>query len=88
MDEIPEYDTDATCTTLHVDEAARLRTLADYNRPDQFYTKGSAIRPPTIQGGEFRVEAAILQTRGTYALLWVISRAAYGPSREVQGSNI
>ncbi|KAF3604289.1 hypothetical protein F2Q69_00036644 [Brassica cretica] len=31
---IPEYDTDATCTTLPVDEAARPRTLADYNRPD------------------------------------------------------
>ncbi|KAF2612630.1 hypothetical protein F2Q70_00011356 [Brassica cretica] len=31
------------------DEAARPRTLADYNRPDQFYTNRSAIRPPTIQ---------------------------------------
>ena len=31
---IPESDTDATCTTLPVDEAARPRTLADYNRPD------------------------------------------------------
>ena len=31
---IPEYDTDATGTTLPVDEAALPRTLADYNRTD------------------------------------------------------
>uniref|UniRef100_A0A0D3AAM4 Uncharacterized protein n=1 Tax=Brassica oleracea var. oleracea TaxID=109376 RepID=A0A0D3AAM4_BRAOL len=31
------------------DEAARTKTLADYNRSDQFYTNRSAIRPPTIQ---------------------------------------
>ena len=48
---IPEPDTDATCTTLPVDEAARPRTLAEYNRPDQFYTNRSAIRSLTIQGG-------------------------------------
>ena len=29
--------------------AARPRTLADYNRPDQYYTNRSAIRPPAIQ---------------------------------------
>ena len=46
---IPESDTDATGATLHVDEAARTRTLAEYNRPDQFYTNRSAIRPPTIK---------------------------------------
>ena len=46
---IPESDTDATCTTLPVDEAAQPKTLADYNRPDQFYTNKSAIRPQTIQ---------------------------------------
>ena len=45
---IPESDTDATVTTLPVDEAARPKTLVDYNRPDQFYTNKSAIRPPTI----------------------------------------
>ena len=27
--------------------------LADYNRPDQFYTNRSAIRPPTIQKRNF-----------------------------------
>ena len=46
---IPESDTDATGPTLPVDEASRPRTLAYYNRPDQFYTNRSAIRPPTIQ---------------------------------------
>ena len=45
---IHEPDTDATCTTLPVDEAARPIMLADYNRTDQFYTNRSAIRPPTI----------------------------------------
>ncbi|WZZ50949.1 hypothetical protein YC2023_051056 [Brassica napus] len=33
---IPESDANAKGTTLHVDEAARPKTLADYNRPDQF----------------------------------------------------
>ena len=46
---IPKPDTDATCTTLPLDEAARPKTLADYNCPDQFYTNRSAIHPPTIQ---------------------------------------
>ena len=45
---IPEFDTDATGTTLPVDEAARPRTLADYNRPDQFYANISAIHLPAI----------------------------------------
>ena len=31
------------------DDAAQPKTLADYNRQDQFYTNRSAIRPPTIQ---------------------------------------
>ncbi|WZZ44738.1 hypothetical protein YC2023_040997 [Brassica napus] len=46
---ISESDTDATGATLPVDEAARTRTLADYNHPDQLYTNRSAIRPPTIK---------------------------------------
>ena len=46
---IPESDANTTGTTLPVDEAARPKTLADYNRPDQFYTNRSAIRLPTIQ---------------------------------------
>ena len=53
---IPESDTDATCTTLPVDEAARPRRLADYNRPYQFYTNRSAIRPLTIQK-DFKLKA-------------------------------
>ena len=36
----------------------------------------------------FRVEAAILHTRETETLLWVIPRASYGPSGEVRGSYI
>ncbi|KAF2534327.1 hypothetical protein F2Q70_00031137 [Brassica cretica] len=54
--EIPESDTDTTSTTLHVDDAARPRTLADYNRPDQFYPNRSAIRPPTIQRENFELK--------------------------------
>ena len=42
---IPERNTDATGVAQPVDETARPRTLADYNRPDQFYAKRSAIRP-------------------------------------------
>ena len=40
---IPEPDATTTGTTLPVYEAAQPRTLADYNRPDQFYTYRSAI---------------------------------------------
>ncbi|KAF2570943.1 hypothetical protein F2Q70_00004128 [Brassica cretica] len=50
---IPESDTDTTCTTLPADEAARPKTLVDYNHADQFYTNRSDIRPPTIQRGNF-----------------------------------
>ena len=50
---IPEPDIDATWTAQLVDEAARPRTLADYNCPDQFYANKSAIRPPAIQRGDF-----------------------------------
>ena len=52
---ILEPDIDATGIAQHVDEAARPRTLADYNRPDQFYANRSAIRPPTIQRGDFEL---------------------------------
>ena len=47
--EIPEPDANATGTTLPVDEAAQPRMLADYNRPDRYYSNRSAIRPPTIE---------------------------------------
>uniref|UniRef100_A0A0D3DJS7 Uncharacterized protein n=1 Tax=Brassica oleracea var. oleracea TaxID=109376 RepID=A0A0D3DJS7_BRAOL len=39
-----EPDTDATGAAIPVDEPARPRTLADYNRPDEYYTNRSAIR--------------------------------------------
>ena len=53
---ILETDTDATRAVQHVDEAARPRTLADYNRPYQFYADRSAIRPPAIQRGYFELK--------------------------------
>ena len=53
---IPQSDTDATGTAQLVDEAARPRTLADYNRPDQFYANTSAIRPLVIQRGDFELK--------------------------------
>ena len=80
---IPEPDTDTTCTARTVDEATRPRTLADYYRLDQFYTNKSAMHPNYPERG-FRVEAAVLHTRGTDTLPWVISRASYGPSGEVR----
>ena len=46
---IPEPDATTTGTTLPVDEAAKPRTLADYNHPDRYYTNRSAIFPPTIE---------------------------------------
>ncbi|KAF3497704.1 hypothetical protein DY000_02052202 [Brassica cretica] len=56
---IPEPDANATGTTLLVDEAAQPRTLADYNRPDRYYTNRSAIRPPTIERDfELKAQAA------------------------------
>ena len=44
---IPEPETAPTGVVQPVEDAAR--TLADYNRPDQFYTNRSAICPPTVQ---------------------------------------
>ena len=35
-DAILEFDANATGATLPVDEAVRPKTLADYNRPNQF----------------------------------------------------
>ena len=83
---ILESDTDATGATLHVDEAAQTRTLVDYNSPEQFYTNHQPSCSHYSEG--FRVEATLLHTRGTDTLLWVISRASYGPSTEVRGSYI
>ena len=51
---IPEPETAPTGAVQPVEEAAR--TLADYNRPDQFYTNRSAIRPPAIQRGDFELK--------------------------------
>ena len=53
---IPEPNTDATGAAQPVDEAARPRTLADYNRQDQFYANISAIHPPSIQRGDYELK--------------------------------
>ena len=39
-------DTDASGAAQPVEEAARPRALADYNRPDEYYANRSAIRLP------------------------------------------
>ena len=51
-----EPDTDATGAAIPVDEPARPRTLADYNRPDEYYTNRSAIRLPDIQTQNFELD--------------------------------
>ncbi|KAL0796325.1 hypothetical protein Bca101_067702 [Brassica carinata] len=53
---IPEPDTVASRAAEPVDGAAQTRTLADYNRPDQFYANQSAIRPPAIYKGDFELK--------------------------------
>ena len=60
---IPEPETAPTGAVQPVEEAAR--TLADYNRPDQFYTNRSAIH-------QFRAQAAVLHPFGTDTLLWTV----------------
>nr|VDD31733.1 unnamed protein product [Brassica oleracea] len=51
------HDTDADIAAAQaVDEAARPRTLADYNMQDQNYENRSAIRPPAIQRQDFELK--------------------------------
>ncbi|KAF3593854.1 hypothetical protein DY000_02021295 [Brassica cretica] len=52
---IPEFDNDATGTTLPVDEAARPRTLADYNH-DDFW---QVVKQEKLQEGDFEVESSM-----------------------------
>ncbi|KAF3519991.1 hypothetical protein DY000_02058456 [Brassica cretica] len=49
-------DTDATGAAQPVEEAARPRALADYNRPDEYYANRSAIRLPEIQKQNFELK--------------------------------
>ena len=44
---IPDTNADIVAAQA-VEEAARPRTLANYNRPDQYYENRSTIRPPAI----------------------------------------
>ena len=51
------HDTDADIAAAQaVDEAARPRTLADYNMQDQYYENRSAIRPPAILRQDFELK--------------------------------
>ena len=52
---IPDTNADIAAAQA-VDEATRPRTLADYNRPDQYYENISAIRPPAIQRQDFELK--------------------------------
>ena len=60
----------ATTAAQAVQEAARIRTLTDYNRPDGYYANRSSIRPPAIERNDFELKPQY--TRGTDTLLWVI----------------
>ena len=53
---IPDQDVEAPAAAQVVDEAARPITLDDYNRPNQYYTNRSAIRPPAIQMNYFELK--------------------------------
>ncbi|WZZ08291.1 hypothetical protein YC2023_094212 [Brassica napus] len=49
-------DADATGDAQPVDEDARSKSLADYNRPDEYYSNRSAIRLPEIQKQNFELK--------------------------------
>ena len=51
---IPNADT--TGAAQPVDEDARSKPLADYNRPDEYYSNRSAIRLPEIQKQNFELK--------------------------------
>ncbi|KAF2560572.1 hypothetical protein F2Q70_00016914 [Brassica cretica] len=53
---IPDQDDDIAVAAQDVDDVARPRTLADYNRPDQYYDNIAAIRPPAIQRIDFELK--------------------------------
>ncbi|WZY72266.1 hypothetical protein YC2023_004506 [Brassica napus] len=49
-------DADATGAAQPVDEDARSKPLANYNRPDEYYSNRSAIRLPEIQKQNFELK--------------------------------
>ena len=53
---ILNQDDDIAAADQAVDDDARPRTLADYDRPDQYYANRSAIRPPAIQRTDFELK--------------------------------
>ena len=52
---IPDIDANIAASQA-VDEAARPRTLADYNKPYQYYENRSAIRLPATQRQDFELK--------------------------------
>ena len=83
-----EFATNAKGTTLPV-EAARPKTLADYNRTYHFYTNRSAICPPIIQRDfELNPQYYTLVGQTPYYGLSHEHSMDQIPSGEVRGSDI
>lgn len=55
-DVIPDQDDDIAAAIQDVDDAAKPKMLANYNRLDQYYANISAIRPPAIQRTDFELK--------------------------------
>ena len=53
---------DIAAAAQAVDETARPRMMADYNRPDQYYANRSAIRPPAIHRKDFEMNPSTLHS--------------------------
>ena len=53
---IPDQNVDIASAAQVVDEAARPKTLAEYNHSDQYYANKSAIRPPNVQRNDFELK--------------------------------
>ena len=53
---IIDQDDDIAAVAQAVDDAARPKTLADYNCPGQYNANKSSIRPPTIQFTNFELK--------------------------------
>ena len=67
-------------------KAAWPKTLADYNRPYQYYANKSAVRPHAFKRNDFELKPLYLNTCGTYTLSWSPTWASNEPSGAVRGS--
>ena len=78
------HDTDADSAAAQaVDDDVRQKTLANYNRPDQYYNNRSAIHPRAIQRQDFELNLNILHPWYRYltvdyhtSILWTIWRGS------------